>query len=120
MIGVILWSDPSTEKAVIWCEDQGDLAFLSRDNCSALPDDFFDVGDMVEFDVFAERNMRKVSRANLLRQTHDTSLPDSLRRIGREKRALVDVTDSAEIIPFRLHSRRRSAPAGMSRQVGGI
>lgn len=28
MIGVIIWSDPIERKAIVWCEDQGDLAFL--------------------------------------------------------------------------------------------
>jgi len=117
MIGVILWSDPATEKAVIWCEDHGDLAFLSRDDCSALPDVFFDIGDMVEFDAFAERNMRKVSRAHRLRQNHDISTSDRLHRVKHEKRALVDVTDSAEIIPFRLHTKSNTVSGGVSQRV---
>ncbi|WP_299207106.1 hypothetical protein [uncultured Tateyamaria sp.] len=120
MIGVILWSDPTTEKAVIWCEDHGDLAFLSRDDCDSLPEAFFDVGDMVEFDAFAERNLRKVRRAHLLQQNHDTTLPDSLHRIRHEKRALVDVTDSAEIIPFRLPSKARPAPERMPQQLRSV
>lgn len=120
MIGVILWSDPTTEKAVIWCEDHGDLAFLSRDECASLPEAFFDVGDMVEFDAFAERNLRKVRRARLLQQSHDTALPDSLHQIRHEKRALVDVTDSAEIIPFRLHPKARPTPAGMPQRMRRI
>ncbi|WP_299546211.1 hypothetical protein [uncultured Tateyamaria sp.] len=117
MIGVILWSDPKTEKAVIWCEDHGDLAYLSRNDCTTIPDVFFDVGDMVEFDAFAERNLRKVSSARLLRQSLGTTLPDSLHQVRSEKRALVDVADSAEIIPFRLNAKARTIPAGMSQQL---
>ena len=29
MLGVVLWSDVSDRKAVIWCEDQGDLAYVN-------------------------------------------------------------------------------------------
>lgn len=116
MIGVILWSDPKSEKAVIWCEDHGDLAFLSGDDCLALPDTFFEVGDTVEFDAVAERNLRKVSRASRLLQNADSPQPDSIRHISGERRALVDVTDSAQIIPFRLNSQTRPLRTGMSRQ----
>lgn len=29
MFGVVLWSNGVSGKAVIWCEDQGDLAFMN-------------------------------------------------------------------------------------------
>lgn len=29
MYGVILWSDEITQKAVIWCEDHGRLAYFN-------------------------------------------------------------------------------------------
>ena len=28
MFGVVLWADPVDRKAVIWCEDHGDLAYF--------------------------------------------------------------------------------------------
>ena len=47
MIGVILWSSPAKEKAVIWCEDHGSLAYLQgRDNL-AFACDWPDAGDLV-------------------------------------------------------------------------
>ena len=50
MIGVILWSDVQVRKAVVWCEDQGDLAFL----CEDTPFEHLkglSAGDSIEFDV---------------------------------------------------------------------
>ncbi len=111
MIGVILWSDPVAEKAVIWCEDHGDLAFLSRDMCTAMPDHFFDVGDMVEFDVITENKVRKVHRACRLQQNIGRALTNSLTCKATAPKARVDVADSAEIIPFRLSPATRPIPA---------
>ncbi len=116
MIGVILWSDPAAEKAVIWCEDHGDLAFLSRAECKVLPDAFFDVGDMVEFDVFAERNVRKVNRVSRLAQSFGRSLTGHLEQTRKPQRARVDVSDSAEIIPFRLNPSARPIPVPVADQ----
>ncbi len=31
MMGVVLWSDQQVGKAVIWCEDQGKLAYVTGD-----------------------------------------------------------------------------------------
>lgn len=33
MLGIIIWSDPEAHKAVIWCEDHGDLAFANGTDC---------------------------------------------------------------------------------------
>ena len=49
MNGVVLWSNESQQKAVIWCEDQGDLAFYSQEQCQALVD--LHVGDLICFDL---------------------------------------------------------------------
>ena len=116
MIGVILWSDPANEKAVIWCEDHGDLAFLSRVECAALPDDFFDVGDIVDFEVVTERNVRRVHRAKRLQQYLGKPLVDSLTRSPAPHQPQVDVSDSAEIIPFRLNPATRPMPVARPQQ----
>lgn len=60
MYGVILWSNSDDRKAVIWCEDQGHLAYYEDE----LPTDggtgaFFDAGDYVEFDVFIDDTLHR-------------------------------------------------------------
>ena len=47
MLGVVLWSDAGDNKAVIWCEDHGDLAYFNGgvDDPASLMD--FDAGDLV-------------------------------------------------------------------------
>lgn len=56
MFGVVLWSDEQEQKAVIWCEDHGDLAFY-RNTTDA--DRFqMDAGDWVQFDMTMEHHQR--------------------------------------------------------------
>ena len=99
MIGVILWSDAADKKAVIWCEDQGDLAFLSRQENVVVPDSYFSVGDVVEFDVRTKRNMRLASNPVLIGQDTSASLNDGLSAVTAHT---CDATGgSATVIPFR-------------------
>jgi len=60
MYGVVLWSDAEDLKAVIWCEDHGDLAFYNGNTdpmCSAFE---LDAGDLVQFDLSEDRHLRFV------------------------------------------------------------
>jgi len=100
MIGVILWSDAADEKAVIWCEDQGDLAFLSRHENVVLPETYFSVGDVVEFDIRTERNMRLASNPVLLKQETGMALHEGLSAVAVHA---CDVSNhTATIIPFKI------------------
>lgn len=66
MIGVILWSDKQERIAVVWCEDQGDLAFLG---CGSTQYDHLDQlteGDILEFDVKIDGDLRRVNNPVLL------------------------------------------------------
>ncbi|MEO1364100.1 MAG: hypothetical protein AAFU86_10045 [Pseudomonadota bacterium] len=105
MIGVILWSDPSEKKAVIWCEDHGDLAFLSRPNATELPEAFVDVGDVVEFELRAKRNTRQVENVKILSGARAAPLVQELKAATPEPRD--PVSQTAEVIPFRLDAPTR-------------
>lgn len=108
MIGVILWSDATDQKAVIWCEDQGDLAFLSSPENIHLPDTFFEVGDLVEFDVSTRRNLRLAHNTSRLGQTCGTALAEDLQSVTRPQ---PQPEGQAKILPFRLDPAHRPAPA---------
>lgn len=116
MIGVILWSDAADQKAVIWCEDQGDLAYLSDTGATHLPDQFFDVGDVVEFDVHTDRNTRLARNASLVKQNWGTSLSDGLHAMSNDGMRMVGSSDTAEIIPFRVDHATRPLPTNIPRQ----
>lgn len=106
MIGVILWSDPKDQTAVIWCEDHGDLAFLSKTENTKQPDPFFDVGDVIEFDIQTTRNMRLATNPNRVHQNWGVSLSDGLRAVTVGHCDMV--SDTATVIPFRVDAPRRA------------
>ena len=91
MIGIVLWSDPASRKAVFWCEDQGDLAYFED---SEDGPDFFDAGDMVRFEVTTERRLRRAHAPTIVQPRVCTDLPEKLRRNGEPERT------TARIIPF--------------------
>lgn len=66
MIGVVLWSDKSARKAIVWCEDHGDLAYYT--SASQLDEEPtpLDVGDVVQFELLEEGLMRHVREPRLL------------------------------------------------------
>lgn len=94
MIGVILWSDAAEQKAVIWCEDQGELAFLDAGTNAEPPPVFFDVGDVVRFDIRSERNLRRAFNAEKMDQDWGASLPEKL--INHHN----GIDDDVTILPF--------------------
>lgn len=87
MIGVILWSDTLERKAVVWCEDQGDLAFLGSGCVQHEYLGQLTAGDLLEFDVEIEGNLRCVNNPTLLKsyETHDVAA--SLISTARETKA---------------------------------
>ena len=99
MIGVILWSDMAENKAVIWCEDHGDLAFLSAAESVVLPDPFFEVGDVVKFDVKTTRNLRLATNPERTEQSWGPALSDNLRSLSAISSEMAQT--SAKVIPFR-------------------
>ncbi|MEP1963035.1 hypothetical protein [Tateyamaria sp.] len=105
MNGVILWSDAAEQKAVIWCEDHGDLAFLSRNENAVLPDTYFSVGDVVEFDLQIERNLRLACNPVLIKQDAGKSLCDGLNSITVHACDVANGT--ATVIPFPVDHPKR-------------
>jgi hypothetical protein len=96
MYGVVLWSNPDEGKAVIWCEDQGDLAYMKPGGLGPDPV-LIEAGDLVELELSGTSDVRCVSSARLVERQAYPSLADKL--IGKaippaSKRG------SAEIIKF--------------------
>lgn len=99
MIGIILWSDAADRKAVIWCEDQGDLAYFSDPDPMAVHETFFDVGDVVEFEAKTMRTMRLALNPRWVKQNAGSTLADGLRSVPMMQDHVVSST--AKVIPFR-------------------
>ncbi len=107
MIGLVLWSDIPPQKAVVWCEDQGGLAFYTPKETAG--DVRLKEGDLVRFDVALETNFRRVVNPVVLQNGVATGLSASLAPFA-EKGTPVP---QGEVIPFPFE---RSAAAAARRQ----
>lgn len=104
MYGVVLWSDEVQNRAVIWCEDHGDLAYFEagQDWHGAVPG--MSPGDLVTFDLSVERLMRVARNPRLVATEEYPTLASDLRRAGIAKEVEAELetsADASKIIPFR-------------------
>lgn len=103
MFGVVLWSDPQEQKAVIWCEDHGDLAFYRQSkDAIAVP---LDAGDWVQFDMTMECQQRRVVNPRLVAEGVCPDIADvlssSVDRSVSSIRSEPFRRQSAQVVPFR-------------------
>lgn len=120
MFGVVLWSDEQEQKAVIWCEDHGDLAFYrNTDGRTRLE---LDAGDWVQFDMTMERHQRFAHNPRLVSEGVFPDLADALCAVpapdsgtgttsARRDPAPAE-RGSAQIIPFVSYQKDRQKSAG--------
>lgn len=104
MYGVVLWSDPDARKAVIWCEDHGDLAFYSAGSHLTLGEVSLDAGDLVEFDVTTERALRYAHNPQVVSEGFDREIADRLDRgavPARGQACPARKSEERRILPFR-------------------
>ncbi|WGW02706.1 hypothetical protein [Tropicibacter oceani] len=83
MYGVVLWADARDKKAVIWCEDHGNLAFYSGSEPSAHNGEPLDAGDLIQFDLREEHDFRRARNLQRVDSGFAPGLPDKLRRSGK-------------------------------------
>ncbi|WP_439122195.1 hypothetical protein [Marivita sp.] len=95
MFGVVLWSDAAAQKAVIWCEDQGELAYYTPGDGSIHDAPALDAGDLIQFDVVVQENVRKARNPQVLMPSHSPDLPEKL-RAGQP-----DVAHKAAVTPVK-------------------
>jgi len=127
MFGVVLWSDEQEQKAVIWCEDHGDLAFYrntDEDNICEL-----DAGDWVHFDMTMERSQRFAHNPKLIHEGVYPDLADALSAASvkptthavsaRQDNSVMPRRDSAQVIPLMAHrmARREAADPAHAHQA---
>ncbi|MWB77492.1 hypothetical protein GLS40_05595 [Pseudooceanicola sp. 216_PA32_1] len=78
MFGVVLWSDSADRKAVIWCEDHGDLAYFNAGDDTDLSMVALDAGDLVQFDLTEEAEMRRATNPRLVAEEQFPTLAHRL------------------------------------------
>lgn len=117
MFGVVLWSDLDDRKAVIWCEDHGDLAFCNQPENEASIQ--LDAGDWVQFDLTMKSNMRFANNPRLIAEGVCDGLAEA---VQGEIRPALETTQptrgSAQIIALDAHAKRVSATKASGTYVG--
>ena len=78
MIGVIVWSNISREKAIIWCEDQATLAYLQGRANLVDPDKWPEPGDLVELETETVGNLRHALQVSMISEQACPELPRML------------------------------------------
>lgn len=85
MYGVVLWTDQRENRAVIWCEDHGDLAFYrgTKGEDAAMA-----AGDLIEFDLRDGGDMRLADTPRLVTRHSHPTLGAELKRAGARAGAI--------------------------------
>ncbi len=79
MYGVVLWLDKKAQKAVIWCEDHGDVAIADGAQCKSEIFDTGDTGDLV-FVAFRDAHpLRICTQLQLIQKRVCVDLQDRLK-----------------------------------------
>jgi hypothetical protein len=68
MRGVIIWHCQNTRRAVVWCDDSGELAYASDGKAWLNPFQRVAIGDYVAFDLRPSVASRSCANLRLLEQ----------------------------------------------------
>ncbi|MGR3599125.1 MAG: hypothetical protein ACU0FH_01790 [Heliomarina sp.] len=100
MYGIVLWSDRSERQAVIWCEDQGDLAYCRQ--TAEHGSGSIHAGDWVQFDITQNAQQRYAHNPRLVVEGGVNPLADCLARALNRANADKEPDDhgGAKIIEF--------------------
>ena len=85
MLGVVLWCDTQSRKAVFWCEDHRDLAYYeaTTDPKCGMPE--FDAGDIVRFELRDDPYLRRAYDPCVVSDKSYSELPGWLRSTASVK-----------------------------------
>ncbi len=107
MYGVVIWSDIKHKRAVIWCEDHGDLAFYTRTDANVLGEETFDPGDLVHFDIVDGQQMRIAVNPRVVAEQQFPMLADRLGVFGGGVAESCGTIPSGNVVPFPMRNARR-------------
>lgn len=86
MIGVVVWSSDSPEKAIIWCEDQANLAYLQGRANIVDAAQWPQPGDLVELETQMVGNLRHALNVSMLSEQSCPQLPRILAEVQPARR----------------------------------
>lgn len=94
MIGIVLWRDVTAGKAIIWCEDQGDLAFYSHPG--TLDTFAICVGDWVSFGLRLQGDVRLAETIQVLLEPGCPELVEDL--VGDSEPLVIPFVPKPELV----------------------
>lgn len=102
MYGVVLWSDTDCDRALIWCEDHGHLAFYNGPSEALGSLDEIEAGDLVQVTVEEAQDFRIAKDIKLVATDEYPQLVDTLRQASEQPkvRASASHTSPSNIVPF--------------------
>ncbi len=100
MYGVVIWANADQHKAIIWCEDQGDLAYYTKDCASALDGMSLDPGDLIHFDMRLERSLRMVDNPQRVESASHVGLASSLTETNSQPTHTTRKASAENIVAF--------------------
>lgn len=103
MYGAVLWADRCTNRALIWCEDHGELAFFEGEPASFTDTSTFEEGDLVAFKIRNGRGMRLAYEMKVVASEEYPGLARNLRCASPEGYTGIACEPSApdsNILPF--------------------
>lgn len=106
MIGVVLWADACDHKAVIWCEDHGNLAYYSAPELTAHEGESLDAGDLIAFDIREERDCRMARNPRRVNAGYAPGLAQNLAAVHQRAAASAAPERAAgdNVVPFPLRA----------------
>ncbi|MGB1153653.1 MAG: hypothetical protein ACPG4F_05730 [Paracoccaceae bacterium] len=115
MYGVILWSDQKAQRAVIWCEDHGKLAYFNPHtdaiSLAAAKKHQLGVGDLIKFHVREWCTVRRASKVELIAAAKFPDLAGGL-AVAKAEMKNSQTNTCGNVVAFRKtseRSRRESA-----------
>ena len=104
MYGVVLWADECDSKAVIWCEDHGNLAYYSAAEQNLHQGVALDAGDLIQFDLKEDRDVRRARNLQRVDVGYAPDIANSLKTMPKQ--------ESGTVVPFPgVLARQRSSSA---------
>ncbi|WP_057789568.1 hypothetical protein [Roseovarius atlanticus] len=119
MYGAVLWADRCTNRALIWCEDHGDLAFFEGEPANMSDASTFEEGDFVAFKIRDGRGMRLAFEVKVVTSDEYPRLARDLRgAASKDVAAASPAAPERKILPFVAPTGTRGRDAAISRNTG--
>lgn len=107
MIGVVVWSSEDRQKAVIWCEDQGALAYLKDGDDLQRGAEWPAAGDLMELESETIGELRFARCVSPIRERSCPEIPTMLQAMRPSEPGLRLVSSEGRAVSDRQATRAK-------------